>query len=92
MIKLRLKNARLWIIFVLAYYSVKACLIIYPTYHTRNASTQVIEIIQTILAVVIIIAVLQSYKYSLLHLRWFLYVQAFQISLGNLTIYRHEEF
>jgi len=57
MIKARLRNARSWLILVLTYYVLKAGLISYPTFHTRNDSTKVVEIIQSVLAFATMVAV-----------------------------------
>ena len=57
-IETRLRNARAWIILVSTYYVFKATLVSYPTFYMRNESTKVIEILQSVMAVIIIIGVI----------------------------------
>lgn len=72
------------------YYVLRAIIIIYPWWDKDTFTENVVSIIQTVISFVVIVIVVQSYKFDLSAIKYALYLQSFIFILSNINMYKRD--
>lgn len=84
--------ARRWVLIGEIYYFLRACIIIYPMWDMNSTFEHVMILTQSLLALIIALIIIYSYKYSIRPVMWTLYIQAVLFLLSNFNVYRSVNF